>query len=37
MGTKINYSFNLGSSEEILDFRNLTENLKVNFSEEKGF
>jgi hypothetical protein len=36
-GTKINYSFNLGSHEKILDFRNLTENLKVNFSEEKGF
>ena len=37
MGTKINYSFNLGSHEKILDFRNLTENLKVNRSEEKGF
>lgn len=36
-GTKINYSFNLGSHEKILDFRNLTENLKVNRSEEKGF
>lgn len=36
-GTKINYSFNLGSYEKVLDFRNLTENLKVNVSEEKGF
>jgi len=36
-GTKINYSFNLGSHEKILDFRNLTENLKVNVNEEKDF
>jgi hypothetical protein len=36
-GTKINCRFNLGSYEKSLDFRNLTENLKVNFSEEKGF
>jgi len=36
-GTKINGRFNLGSYEKSLDFRNLTENLKVNFSEEKGF
>ena len=36
-GTKINYSFNLGSYEKVLDFRNLTENLKVNVNEEKDF
>ena len=36
-GTKIDYSFNLGKYEGKLDFRKLTENLKVDITEEKGF
>ena len=36
-GKEINYGFKLGTFEEILDFRRLTENLKVDISSEKGF
>lgn len=36
-GSKINYGFKLGSIEGILNFRELTENIKINTSLEKGF
>lgn len=36
-GERISYGFNLGKYENELDFRKLTENLKVDFNQEKGF